>query len=698
MFTIIISEKGGAERREAFDKNEINVGRVQGNDLMLPKGNVSKHHARLLFRDGRFIVTDLKSTNGTYVNGRKISQATIVREGDKIYIGDFVLRLETAQAGASADASYGPPPGDDSQGRTPARQGPLPREALGPGGQGGPPGMPPLPSPPVGPPPLPPQVAAQALGQGPTPMMQQSPGPVPFAAPPQPSPQPGVAAARSLADQSVSHYPLERDPDDSESAPELRGAPVPKVPGPPRVPQGGGDGKARPSTVQARGQSTATSAGAAPRVVSAGPPPAGKPLPRETPQQAARRLALITLVDRVADVVDLAPLKQSPVVTESLSQQIDRAVREQAKSMREEGEAPEGIDLELLARDALRELVGLGSIGPLLEDEETSEIHVARPDYVLAIKGGQSVLADPSFTSEDALARIVSRLAHQAGEPWGAGELVIERRLARGAQLVAIAPPAAANWVVSIRKRRRVETSLEDMVRGGALSRAMAQLLEGCAAARANVLVVGSGAGAVSSMLAAIAGAAPQGERVVVMQGDEEIGVPQGQVVPLALVERGVHADQSLRAAARLGADRLVVASLSGAVAAGVLDVIAEGAEGVLAGLGAPSLRHGLGRFASQVALARPGSTVDVARDAVADAFDLAVEVVRSGDGRMRVLRIAELAPGDAANGGSPRDVFVLTGEGSGEAAFAPTGVVPQVANDLAARGVKVDGALFKRR
>src|SRR6516165_7391695 len=97
MFTIVISEKGGAERRETFDKNEINVGRVQGNDLMLPKGNVSKHHARLLYRDGRFIVTDLKSTNGTYVNGRKIAQATIVREGDKIYIGDFVLRLDAGQ-------------------------------------------------------------------------------------------------------------------------------------------------------------------------------------------------------------------------------------------------------------------------------------------------------------------------------------------------------------------------------------------------------------------------------------------------------------------------------------------------------------------------------------------------------------------------------------------------------------------------
>src|SRR3954465_6896948 len=112
MFAIVISEKGGGERRELFDKHEINVGRVQGNDLMLPKGNVSKRHARLLFRDGRFIVTDLKSTNGTYVNGRKIAQATIVREGDKIYIGDFVLRIETpASASMSAAASApGTPP------------------------------------------------------------------------------------------------------------------------------------------------------------------------------------------------------------------------------------------------------------------------------------------------------------------------------------------------------------------------------------------------------------------------------------------------------------------------------------------------------------------------------------------------------------------------------------------------------------
>jgi pilus assembly protein CpaF len=678
MFTIIISEKGGAERREAFDKNEINVGRVQGNDLMLPKGNVSKHHARLLFRDGRFIVTDLKSTNGTYVNGRKISQATIVREGDKIYIGDFVLRLETtAQAAALPDQTYGP--NDDSQGRTPARLGPLPRD--------GTPAPPPIAQQPQGgPPPLP------AGGSAPNaPVVVQPP---PMVAAPTPGRLPSDQ-------QSVSHYPLERDPDDSESSPEARGQAMPKVPGPPRVPQQ--DPRARTAPLgQGGGASTQRAASTAapapaPVVRSGVPAVGGRALPRETPQQAARRLALITLVDRVADVVDLGPLKHAPVVDETLSQQIDRAVREQAKAMREEGEAPEGTDLELLARDALRELVGLGPIGPLLEDEETLEIHVARPDYVLAVKSGQPTLADPSFTSEEALGRVVARLAHQSGESWHEGELVIERRLARGAHMVAIAPPAASTWVLTIRKRRRVESSIEEMVRSGTMSRSIASFLEACLAARANVLVVGSGPAVVAATLGALASAAPAGERVAVLQDADEIAIGQAQVVALSLSDHGPRGEESVRAASRLGADRLVVASLAGSVAAAVIDAIGEGCEGVLAGVGAPSLRHGLARLASQVALARPGASIEASREAIGESFDVAVEVVRSADGRQRVLRVAELAGSDA-KGVVSRDLFVLSADGTGEGAYASTGVVPRLANDFAARGVKLDGGLFKRK
>jgi pilus assembly protein CpaF len=426
------------------------------------------------------------------------------------------------------------------------------------------------------------------------------------------------------------------------------------------------------------------------------PPPVARPLPRETPQQAARRLALITLVDRVADVVDLAPLGKPSALPDELSQQIERAVREQAKAMRDEGEAPEGIDLETLARDALRELVGLGPIGPLLDDDEIGEIHVSRPDYVLVIKNGQPTLTDPSFTSEEALGRVIGRLANQSGEPWQPGPLVVERRLPRGASMVAISPPAAASWVLSVRKRRRIETTLEELMRAGAMSRTIASFLEACTAARANVLVVGSGPGAVSSMIGALASAAPAGERVAVLQDGEEIAIAQAQVVPISLLDRGPRGEESVRAAARLGADRLVILSLAGSTAPAIVDAIGEGAEGVLAGVGAPSLRHGLARVASQVAISRAGATVDAAREAVGEAFDVALEVVRASDGKLRVLRVAELAGSDD-KGVVSRDLFVL-GEGSGDAAWVATGVVPRLANDLAARGVRLDVGIFRKR
>jgi pilus assembly protein CpaF len=670
MFTIVISEKGGAERRETFDKNEINVGRVQGNDLMLPKGNVSKHHARLLYRDSRFIVTDLKSTNGTYVNGRKISQATIVREGDKIYIGDFVLKLETSQKAASYSE-------DDTPGAAPSpsvRIGPVSRDGV---------------------------LAAPAVVRPPAPLPGLSPMAVAPAVSGAAAAAPVVAASPSsprLSEPGVSHYPLERDPDESESSPELRNATAPQVPGPPRAPQQS-DPRGRSNTMLLSADRSAVqrSPSAIP-VPAHGPrsaPPARAAL-RETPQQAAHRLALITLVDRVADVVDLQVLDLSPVVSHEASQSIERAVRQQSKAMREEGEVPDGIDLERLAHEALRELVGLGPVGAPLEDEETSEIHVVRPDCVLVSRSGQTTLAEPAFTSEVALARIVRRLAHQAGDPLRAGESIIERRLPRGAYMIAIAPPAASGWVLHVGKRHRVEVSLAELVGSGALSEAMASFLEVVAAARANVLVVGSGAGAATSMLRAIAAAAPPGERVIVLQqGAEEIALPQAYVVPMAMADHGPRGEVAVYAGARLGADRLVVTSLGGAVAAATIDAIAEGCEGVLAGVGAPSLRHALARIASQVALARAGSSVEAAREAVGESFDVAVEIERLDGGRLRVVRVAELEGSDD-RGVVTRDLFVLSaGATGGENTHVATGISSRIARDFAARGARADG---KRR
>src|SRR5829696_2876746 len=111
MFTIIIQEKGGEQRRMVFNKGEVTIGRVQGNDIVLPKGNVSKRHSRIVLKDGKFIIVDLKSTNGTYVNGRKITSPLVIKDADKIYIGDFILSVEEAAGAGAGPPAYSPPVG-----------------------------------------------------------------------------------------------------------------------------------------------------------------------------------------------------------------------------------------------------------------------------------------------------------------------------------------------------------------------------------------------------------------------------------------------------------------------------------------------------------------------------------------------------------------------------------------------------------
>lgn len=94
MFKLLVSEKGGPTKELEFDKDEVTIGRVPGNDIVLPGNNVSKRHSRVVRQDGRFFVVDLKSTNGTYLNGRRIMTPSPLRAGDKIFVGSFVLVLE----------------------------------------------------------------------------------------------------------------------------------------------------------------------------------------------------------------------------------------------------------------------------------------------------------------------------------------------------------------------------------------------------------------------------------------------------------------------------------------------------------------------------------------------------------------------------------------------------------------------------
>src|SRR5258706_14647821 len=101
MIKLTMTEKGGEPKALSFDKDEVSIGRVSGNDIVLPKGNVSKRHSKLVLRDGHIQVTDLQSTNGTYVNGKKITEPLVLVASDRVYVGDFLIVIDMPGAGAA---------------------------------------------------------------------------------------------------------------------------------------------------------------------------------------------------------------------------------------------------------------------------------------------------------------------------------------------------------------------------------------------------------------------------------------------------------------------------------------------------------------------------------------------------------------------------------------------------------------------
>jgi hypothetical protein len=70
------------------------IGRSTSQSLMLADPGISGEHARLELRDGRWWLEDLNSTNGTWVNGRRLTQAVAIPSGETFQCAHTVLRLE----------------------------------------------------------------------------------------------------------------------------------------------------------------------------------------------------------------------------------------------------------------------------------------------------------------------------------------------------------------------------------------------------------------------------------------------------------------------------------------------------------------------------------------------------------------------------------------------------------------------------
>lgn len=658
MFAIIVTEKGGEQRRLEFDKSEVTIGRVQGNDVILPKGNVSKRHARIVLKDGKFIIVDLKSTNGTYVNGRKITSPLVVKESDKIYIGDFILGVEEAGAGAGAPEAAPPGPGYP---RPPEpASGPVPRPPA------------PSPRPPAPPPPMPPPAAQ--------PLSDSVPSPAP-AASPAPQARPRVPAPSAV----------------SSPRPAEKSAPVMAPPESRLVGAG-----AQPQRMSVPDPSPSPAPAAAPA-------PAPRPMPRELgrgvrmdpmSEDVVRRLeAQASILKRLIPRLELDTAPPERLSDEDFGQRAQSAVVDLVETMASSGDLPEGVDQDALIKDVLNEALGLGPLEDLMAEDAVEEIIVDRRDRILVRREGKLGGSDKAFSSDDAFRRVVTRLVAPSGHVIDESSPLVDVRLRDGSHVTAAVPPVAVRGAcLTLRKPRTRAHSIADLVGSAALSGQMADFLTTCVAARRNVLVCGAPGTDRSAVVAALASASPPGERIVSVEEVAELELGRDEWISLEARPAdgngtpAVNLGMLLQSALRMRADRLVVGELRGAEAFELISAMASSTDGTVVASAGDGARAALARLAAMARLGAPGASTEAVQHLVACAVDVVVHVARYADGVVRVGSVTEVA-GAGAGGFEVRGLFGFRGAESG---FAAAGVVPAFYGEIEALGIPADASIFR--
>src|SRR5258707_15469844 len=94
MAKLVVLSAGMTGRTHELKVDKTTIGRVEDNTFQIAEPSVSSHHCEVLLRGPEVVVRDLNSTNGTYINGEKVTE-TVLKPGQILRLGQIEMRLES---------------------------------------------------------------------------------------------------------------------------------------------------------------------------------------------------------------------------------------------------------------------------------------------------------------------------------------------------------------------------------------------------------------------------------------------------------------------------------------------------------------------------------------------------------------------------------------------------------------------------
>lgn len=362
---------------------------------------------------------------------------------------------------------------------------------------------------------------------------------------------------------------------------------------------------------------------------------------------------------------------------------------------------------EALIDDVLDELLGLGPLEPLLQDETITDILVNGPKIVFVERRGRLERSETEFKDDRHLMRIIQKIVSAVGRRVDESSPFVDARLADGSRVNAIVAPLAVDGsLLSIRKFAKKRIGIARLVELGSMPEPMAKVMQAIVASRRNVLISGGTGSGKTTLLNAMSSFIDEAERIVTIEDSAELQLQQTHVArletrPPSIEGKGEVTQRDLvKNALRMRPDRIIVGEVRAGEAFDMLQAMNTGHDGSMTTVHANTPRDALSRIEQMIGMSGIDISPRSARAQIASAINIVVQVARLSDGRRRVSSLSELTgmEGDTI---TMQEIyrFRVTGrdsDGQVQGHFEATGIRPKFVAEAQACGIDLPSELFR--
>jgi pilus assembly protein CpaF len=351
----------------------------------------------------------------------------------------------------------------------------------------------------------------------------------------------------------------------------------------------------------------------------------------------------------------------------------------------------------------------LAPVRPYLDDASVSEIMINGPEQIYIERKGQLELVPAKFASREALLSALRNLSQYVGKYVDETHPILEGRLPDGSRVEALIPPVAPDGPhVAIRRFFKEALTVERLVQFGSLTGLAAAALQVMVISKLNIMVAGGTGSGKTSMLNALSGFIPDGERVVVIEDSREVQFQKPHVVQLEARppdpkgKGAVSIRDLFRATLRMRPDRVVVGEIRGGEALDIVQAMTSGHGGCMGTLHATHPRDTLTRLETMCMMSDIDMPLQAMRQQIGSGVQLVVQVSRLQDGSRKVTHITEVKGFDTeAQRYRVQDIFVREYNGVDKdnkivSQLVPTGVLPDFLPQIHEHGLDLPDPILE--